>query len=133
MVCAMSTGMAITSCSSVPRRARCCRIPQPFKILNWNGSGFNTLWSLNDAGFVRKDIQDFPANVNSATATGKSDLLTSPIVPGGPAVFFTRRVIDASTASLRFKPGSSMARRRDEARHWNGINLDVLAVRGVTR
>ena len=103
------------------------------KILNWNGSGFNTLWSLNDAGFVRKDIQDFPINVNSATATGKSDLLTSPIVPGGQPVFFTRRIIDASTSQFEIQAwqldGAGGATTFGTG---TGISLDALAVRAAS-
>ena len=47
------------------------------KILDWNGNGFTKI-GRNDAGFVTQDIQDFPLNVNSATATGKTRLVDRP-------------------------------------------------------
>lgn len=66
------------------------------KILDWAGGGFHTVWSHANAAFVRQDMADFPANMNSATSTGKSDLLTGPIVAGGDDVFFTRQLVDAA-------------------------------------
>lgn len=102
-------------------------------ILNWNGNGFNTLWSQNNAGFVRKDIQDFSLNVNSATSTGKSDLLTGPITPGGQEVFFTRKIIDAASSNFEINAwqldGSGNAAVIGTA---SGVNLDALAVRATS-
>ncbi len=100
------------------------------KILDWNGAGYNVLWSQNDTALVRQDIQDFPINVNSATATGKSDLLTGAIVAGGRDVFFTRRILDASTNEQEIEAwqlgptGSATSIGRG-----TGVNLDALAVR----
>lgn len=67
------------------------------KILDWAGGDFNTVWSHENAAFLRQDIADFPANVNSATSTGKSDLLTGPVAAGGNEVFFTRQFVNAAT------------------------------------
>ena len=71
------------------------------KILDWNGNGFDTLWSQANAGFISQPIPDFPLFVNSATSTRKLDLLTGPIDPGGQDVFFTRTIIDPATNESR--------------------------------
>jgi len=103
------------------------------KILDWNGSGFDTLWSDAGVGFVSQPIPDFPVFVNSATATGKVDLLTGAIDEGGEELFFTSRILDASTNEKVIE-----AWQMDGAGGFTslgtatGTNLDALAVRETT-
>lgn len=100
------------------------------EILDWNGSGFTPLWTLADAGFVSQNIGDFPLYVNSATATGKLDLLTGPITSGGTEVFFTRRILDPAANRYEVTAwqlgGPGLASAIGTA---TGIDLDALAVR----
>ncbi|HEX2474904.1 MAG TPA: hypothetical protein VHK01_09165, partial [Lacipirellulaceae bacterium] len=100
------------------------------KILDWNGNGFTEKWSQTDAGFVTQDIQDFPLNINSATATGKRDLLTGPIAAGGNEVFFTRKIVDAARNEFQIEAwqlnGAGGAVFIGMA---SGVNLDAIAVR----
>jgi hypothetical protein len=102
------------------------------KILNWNGAGFSTLWSLPDSGFVSQPFGDFPANVNSVASTGKLDLLTGPLTPGGPQVFFTQHVVDGATRLVQIDAwqldGAGGVANLGTAR---GINLDVRAIRAA--
>jgi len=103
------------------------------KILDWNGSSFSALWSIDDAGFVSQPFADFPANVNSATSTGKLDVLTGPLAPGGPTTFFTQRLLDSANRQVQvdvwqidavgvvFHVGTA-----------SGLDLDVRAIRAAT-
>ncbi|MCC6492723.1 MAG: hypothetical protein IT424_06860 [Pirellulales bacterium] len=101
-------------------------------ILDWNGGGFNTLWSQTDAGFVSQPFADFPANVNSVTSTGKLDLLFGPLAPGGPDAFFTQRVVDSAARLVEVDAwqldGAGGVAALGSAR---GINLDVRAIRAA--
>jgi len=100
------------------------------EILDIQGGSFTTLWSQNDVGFVSQNISDFPLNVNSATSTGKLDLLTGPIAPGGNSVFFTKRIIDASTNATEIDVWQlNGAGGGTNLGSGNGIDLDVIAVR----
>ena len=100
------------------------------QILDWTGAGFATLWSQPDAAFVRADLADFPLNVNSATSTGKSDLLTGRLAAGQPETFFTRRSLDAQAATTEITAwqliGTGGATAIGGA---TGVNLSVTAVR----
>ena len=100
------------------------------KILDWNGNGFDTLWSLDNTSFVTQDISDFPLHVNSATSTGKLDLLTGTLQPGGQEHFFTRSIVDPSTNEARVDiwqlDGLGGVHGAGSA---SGLNLDALAVR----
>ncbi|MEO2049432.1 MAG: PQQ-binding-like beta-propeller repeat protein, partial [Pirellulales bacterium] len=100
------------------------------KILDWNGNGFDTLWSQNDTSFVTQDISDFLPNVNSATSTGKLDLLIGALQPGGQDHFFTRTVLDPATNEARVDiwqlDGLGGVSGTGSA---SGLNLDALAVR----
>ena len=100
------------------------------KILDWNGSGFDALWSRENVEFVTQDISDFPANANSATATGKLDLLVGSLQTGGFEHFFTRNVTNSATneALIEFwqLDGAGNVAGAGSAL---GLNLDALAVR----
>jgi len=100
------------------------------KILDWNGTGFDTLWSRDNTAFVTQDISDFPLNINSRTSTGKLDLLIGSLQSGGSDHFFTRTIVDASTneAQVNFwqLDGAGGVSGVGSA---SGLNLDALAVR----
>jgi len=102
------------------------------KILDWNGSGWNTLWSQADAAFVAQDVAAFPVHVNSAASTGKLDLLAGRLAPGGPETFFVRSPLDAEGAQLRVEAWQWQA---DGAFSRLGVaegpKLDALAVRAA--
>ena len=100
------------------------------QILDWNGAGFAAIWSQPNAAFVRADLSDFPLNVNSATSTGKSDLLTGRLAAGQEETFFTRRLLDAQAATTEITAwqltGTGGAAAIGVA---TGVNLSVAAVR----
>jgi hypothetical protein len=102
------------------------------KLLNWTGSAFVSTWSQTAAGFIQRDIADFPHHVNSATSTGKRDVLTGPISPGGRDLFFTRRPLSASESTFVVDSwqldGTGSATRIGTA---TGTNVSALAVRSV--
>ena len=103
------------------------------KILNFSGTGYDTLWSEEMAGFVSQDIADFPLFVNSRTSTGKQDLLTGAVAAGEQELFFTRKRIDSARNIHEIKvwqlDGAEVPVQLGSA---TGSNLDVLATRKVT-
>lgn len=100
------------------------------KILDWNGNGFDTLWTQNNSGFVSQDLSDFPAHVNSATATGKLDLLTGPAGPSGEQAFFTRQTTDAAKSIFTIEAWQwDNQANFSQFAEVTGPNLDAIAVR----
>jgi hypothetical protein len=102
------------------------------KILDWTGNGFTETWSQSDAGFVSQDIPDFPLNVNSATATGKRDVLTGPMEAGGNEAFFTRKILNAARSEFQIEVWQlNGAGGADSLGVASGLNLDAIAVRAA--
>jgi hypothetical protein len=100
------------------------------KLLDWHGAGFATIWSQPNSAFVRADIDDFPLNVNSATSTGKSDLLTGRLAAGQEEAFFTRRILDAQSANAEITVWQLAGVGEPVAIGVaTGVNLNVSAVR----
>lgn len=99
-------------------------------VLDVQGAVFQTLWTQANAGFVSQDMADYPLYVNSATSTGKQDLLTGPLTVGGDDVFFTRTILDAGLNEHRIDvwqmDGAGGFEFIGSA---EGAALDVLAVR----
>lgn len=70
----------------IPTRSR-------LSAISFKGGKAATRWQTNDASFQTQPIQDFPLNVNSGASTGRTTLLTG----SGKSLFFTRKVVDATT------------------------------------
>jgi len=104
------------------------------KILDYNGNGFDAIWSQANARFVSQDLSDFPLHVSSATATGKLDLLTGPAAPGGEQIFFTRQTINAAAATFQIETWQWDSEGNiSQLASATGPNLDAIAVRDANQ